>query len=316
MTRHFLISRSIVTAALLCLLPAAAFAQNNGGPRMDHENTLPPTPTGPTPMAPDGHPDLTGLWNGLADNLLGVPNQMHNVGIEVGTDTTRDIHSGVQIATWPLQNRKRQNNEQNERAATLLRRMGSNRPLYKPQYWQRVKDFDANSNEEDPSNNCMPAGVPRMGVPSYIAQTPTYLVFVYPGQGGLIATATSYRMIPTDGRKHTNLEDLDGTWNGEAIGHWEGDTMVIDTIGFNSTSWFDQLGGYFHSENMHVIERLHRDGNTLTWTATVEDPDVLLEPWTTTPRVALLNPDPKAVLLESLPCSERDFAHVVTKEHH
>jgi len=92
--------------------------------------------------------------------------------------------------------------------------------------------------------------------------------------------------------------------------------MVVDSIGFNSTSWFDQLGGYFHSENMHVIERLHRDGNTLTWTATVEDRDVLLEPWTTTPRVALLNPDPKAILPEALPCSERDFAHVVTKEHH
>ena len=316
MIPHFRVGRSFVVAALLSFLPAVVFAQANGGPRMDHEDTLPPKPVGPTPMTPDGHPDLTGLWNGLADNLLGVPNQMHNVGIEVGADSTRDIHSGVQIATWPLQNRKRQNNEQNERAATLLRRMGSNRPIYKPEYWQRVKDFDANSNEEDPSNNCMPAGVPRMGVPSYIAQTPTYLVFIYPGQGGLIATATSYRMIPTDGRKHTNIEDLDGTWNGESIGHWEGDTMVVDSIGFNSTSWFDQLGGYFHSENMHVIERLHRDGNTLTWTATVEDPDVLLEPWTTTPRTVLLNPDPKAVLPESLPCSERDFAHVVTKEHH
>lgn len=306
----------ILAVATLGLLPVAASAQYSGAPRMDHDTTVPPTPEGPTPRSPDGHPDLTGLWNGLADNLLGVPNQMHNVGIEVSADSTRDIHSGAQIATWTLQNRQRQNNEQNERAATLLRRMGSNRPIYKPQYWQRVKDFDANSNEEDPSNNCMPAGVPRMGVPSYIAQMPNYLIFIYPGQGGLIATATSYRMIPTDGRKHTDLEDLDGTWNGESIGHWEGDTMVIDSIGFNSTSWFDQLGGYFHSENMHVIERLHRDGNTLTWTDTVEDPDVLLEPWTTTPRVALLNPDPKAILLESLPCSERDFAHVVTKEHH
>jgi len=317
MTLHFRICRSMVVAALLCLSPVMILAQEGAGaPSMVHDTTLPPTPTGPTPMAPDGHPDLTGLWNGLADNLLGVPNQMHNVGIEVGPESTRDISSGVQIATWPLQNRKRQNNEQNERAATLLRRMGSNRPVYKPQYWQRVKDFDANSNEEDPSNNCMPAGVPRMGVPSYIAQTPKYLVFVYPGQGGLIATATSYRMIPTDGRQHTNIEDLDGTWNGESIGHWEGDTMVVDSIGFNSTSWFDQLGGYFHSENMHVIERFHRDGNTLTWTATIEDPDVLLEPWTTTPRIVLLNPDPKAILPESLPCSERDFAHVVTKEHH
>ena len=302
--------------AMLGLLPAMTFAQANGGPRMDHENTLPPTPSGSTPRTSDGHPDLTGLWNGLADNLLGVPNQMHNVGIEVGADTTRDIHSGVQIATWPLQNRKHQNNEQNERAATLLRRMGSNRPIYKPQYWERVRDLDANSNEEDPSNSCMPAGVPRMGSPSLIVQQPSYILFVYPGQGGLIATSTSYRMIPTDGRKHTNLEDLDGTWNGESLGHWEGDTLVVDSIGFNSTSWFDQLGGYFHSENMHVIERLHRDGNTLTWTATVEDPDVLLEPWTTTPRVAQLNPDPKAILGEALPCSERDLAHVVTKEHH
>ncbi len=162
MTLHSRITRSIVTAALLCLIPAAIFAQNNGGPRMDRDNTLPPTPTGPTPRAPDEHPDLTGLWNGLADNLLGVPNQMSNVGIEVGRDSTRDVHSGVQIATWPFQKRDRQNNEQNERAATLQRRMGSNRPIYKPQYWQRVKDFDANSNEEDPSNNCMPAGVPRM----------------------------------------------------------------------------------------------------------------------------------------------------------
>src|ERR1700739_130956 len=126
MVPHVRFSRSVITAALLCLLPAAVFAQEGAGaPSMVHDNTLPPTPVGPTPMTPDGHPDLTGLWNGLADNLLGVPNQMHNVGIEVGTDTTRDIHSGVQIATWPLQNRKRQNNEQNERAATLLRRMGS-----------------------------------------------------------------------------------------------------------------------------------------------------------------------------------------------
>jgi hypothetical protein len=67
---------------------------------------------------------------------------------------------------------------------------------------------------------------------------------------------------------------------------------------------------------MHVVERFKRDGNTLTWTVTVEDPDYLLEPWTSTPRVALLNPDPKAMLPESQPCSERDLAHTVTKEHH
>jgi hypothetical protein len=179
-----------------------------------------------------------------------------------------------------------------------------------------VKNFDHNSNEEDPSNNCMPAGIPRAGIPSYIGQHPNHIVLIYPGQGGLIATQTMYRVIPTDGRAHTPLQELDGTYAGEGIGRWEGDTLVIDSWGFTANTWFDQIGGYFHGENMHVVERFRREGNTLTWTATVEDPDFLLEPWTTTPRVALLNPRPGAVLPESLPCSERDLSHIVTKEHH
>ena len=106
------------------------------------------------------------------------------------------------------------------------------------------------------------------------------------------------------------------SYTGESIAHWEGDTLVVDSWGFHTNTWFDQVGGYFHSENMHVIERFRRDGNTLTWTATVEDPDVLLEPWTSTPRVALLNPNPDAMLAEGLPCSERDLDATTTREHH
>ena len=61
---------------------------------------------------------------------------------------------------------------------------------------------------------------------------------------------------------------------------------------------------------------MHRDGDTLTWQATVEDPDVLIKPWTMNARTLKRNPDPKAVLAESLPCVERDLSHLVTKEHH
>ena len=308
-------SRIIAAAAALCLFSAAALAQESSQPR--RTTNAPPKPSGPTPRTADGRPDLTGVWNALGDNLNGIPNQIANNGLAIESDrSTRDLHSGQQVATFPRNTTRPQNNEQAERAAALLRRVGSNRPVYKPEYWEMVKNFDHNANEEDPSNNCMPAGIPRAGIPSYIGQMPTYLIFIYPGQGGLIATQTMYRMIPTDGRTHTPLQEIDGSYTGEAIGHWEGDTLVVDSWGFNSNTWFDQIGGYFHSENMHVIERFRREGNTLTWTATVHDPDVLLEPWTTTPRVALLNARPNALLPESLPCSERDLSHIVTKEHH
>lgn len=307
-------TRLIAVAAALCLLPAGLLAQAQQGPRTTNAA---PKPTGATPRTADGKPDLTGVWNGLGDNLNGVPNQMANNGVVIESATSaRDLHSGVAVAVFPRNTTRPANEEVAERAAALLRRAGSNRPVYKPEYWDIVKNFDHESNVEDPSNNCMPAGIPRAGIPSYIGQLPGHVIMVYPGLGGLIATQTMYRMIPTDGRKHTPLQDLDGTYTGEGIGHWEGDTLVVDTWGFNANTWIDQIGGFFHGENMHVVERFRREGNTLTWTATVTDPDMLLEPWTTTPRVALLNPRPNAVLPESNPCSERDNANLVTKEHH
>lgn len=312
---HFL-----AVAALLGVLPAALFAQINAEPGhalVSRTVNSAPTPSGPTPRTPDGHPDLSGVWNALGDDLTGVPNQMANDGISIDSATSsHDVFNGAKIATFPRNTNRALDTEKAERAASLLRRLGANRPIYKPEYWEMVKNLDENANEEDPSNNCLPSGIPRAGYPSFIGQTPTYFIFIYPGQGGLIATQTMYRMVPADGRKHTPLQDLDGTYTGEAVARWEGDTLVVDSWGFDANTWFDQIGGYFHSENMHVVERFHRDGNTLTWTATVEDPDVLLEPWTTTPRVALLNPDPHAILLESQPCSERDLGHIVTKEHH
>jgi len=196
-----------------------------------------------------------------------------------------------------------------ERDNTLMRRADPNKPVYKPQFWEKVQQLDQNGNNEDPSYSCMPQGVPRMGPPMKIVQTATELILLYAGP------QDTYRVVPVDGRPHTTLQDLDGTWKGESLGHWEGDTMVIDTIGFNDTSWLD-IGGYFHSENMHVVERLRREGERLSWQATVEDPDVLVKPWVMNARNLRLNPNPKAVLEETLPCSERDLSHLVTKEHH
>ena len=248
---------------------------------------------GATPRTPDGHPDLTGMWNG---------------GPARGLVIAKDDPFGAYLAArdGTLLNFERDN--------TIIRRMDPNKPLYKPEFWEKVQKLDQDGNTADPSFGCMPGGVPRMGPPAKIVQTSKELLFFYvspPAQGW----GDQYRIIPTDGREHTPLDQLDGTWKGESIGHWEGDTMVIDTIGFNDISWLD-INGYFHSENMHVVERIRRDGDTLTWQATVEDPDVFIKPWSMNPRTVRLNADPKATLEESLPCVERDSSHLVNREHH
>jgi hypothetical protein len=234
-----------------------------------------------------GHPDLSGVWNGAA------PARVYAVGDKVGLI--------LAAREGTLDNFERDN--------ALMRRSDPNKPVYRPEFWEKVQKLDQEGNKEDPSYGCMPQGVPRMGPPMKIVETARELIFLYAG------FQDTYRVIPIDGRKHTNLQDLDGTWKGEALGHWDDDTMVVDTIGFNDTSWLD-ISGYFHSENMHVIERLKREGNTLRWQATVEDPDVLLKPWVMNPRTLRLNPDANAALEETLPCSERDLSHLVTKEHH
>ncbi len=245
-----------------------------------------------TPRLSDGHPDLNGLWNVVGNNVF------------IKSDDP--LASNLASRDASLLNF--------ERDFSLVRRADQNKPIYKPELWEKVQKLDQNGNSEDPSYGCMPGGVPRIGPPLKIVQTTKELVFLYitpPAQGW----GDPYRVIPMDGRAHTPLQDLDGTWKGESIGQWDGDTLVVDTIGFNDQSWLD-IGGYFHSENMHVVERLRRVGNTLSWEATVEDPDVLLKPWTMNPRALTLNPDPKAELPESLPCVERDLSHLVTKEHH
>ena len=83
---------------------------------------------------------------------------------------------------------------------------------------------------------------------------------------------------------------------GYTVGHWEGDTLVLDSISFVDTTWLAR-GGFFHSDHMHVVERLTRQGNQIQYEVTVEDPEVLAEPWVMTPRILTLNPNPEAGLL-------------------
>jgi hypothetical protein len=278
---HSTIGAAALVAALGLVFPCAPTGQ---APTRNLDSA-----TGQSQRTRDGHPDLSGVWTGGGGGgVLNAEDNGDNITV------TLNARDGTPINF--------------ERDNTLLRRRDPNKPLYKPQFWEKVQQLDQNGNTEDPGYGCLPLGVPRMGPPSKIVQTPTEMIFLY-------QVRNTFRVIPTDGRQHTSVEDLEGTWTGESLGRWEGDTFVIDSIGFTDASWLD-IAGYFHGENMHVIERLRRQGDTLTWQATVDDPEILLTPWVMNARTVRLNPDSKAVLAEDLPCQERDLAHLVTKEHH
>jgi hypothetical protein len=96
---HFGRSRVLAAAAALCLLPAAVIAQQQQRQMPLPQDLLKQARSMPTPMTADGHPDLSGLWNGLGDPLVGSRNQLSNAGIEVAADTTEDIYTETAIAT-------------------------------------------------------------------------------------------------------------------------------------------------------------------------------------------------------------------------
>jgi hypothetical protein len=187
-----------------------------------------------------------------------------------------------------------------------LRRSGNNnRPPYKQELMKKVAELDKDSNQLDPATNCVPSEPPR-AFPTQIFATPHYVVFLFGGEN-----SSHYRLIPTDGGPHA--AGAYPTYMGDSVGHWDGDTLVIDVTNYNDKTWLGS-GGWFHSNKMHVVERFTRHGNVIHYEATVEDPEVFTKPWVMNPRDVMVVPDAKYVY-EDLPCVDEDRAHFVNHDH-
>jgi hypothetical protein len=141
------------------------------------------------------------------------------------------------------------------------------------QPWAEAKFEAANLATNDPNLGCLPEGMPRfmfIPLPMEIFQVPTRVVIIHEG-------VQDMRQIYMN-RQH--LQDLNPSYSGDSIGKWEGNTLVVDTIGFNDRTWVDS-GGLPHSESMHVIERIRRvDHDTLVDDFTIEDPMAFTKPIT------------------------------------
>ena len=145
---------------------------------------------------------------------------------------------------------------------------------YQARYDKTTADLRAGVKLKDGSARCLPQGMPRMMVIGYpidvIVQPKRVVMLFEPG--------AQRRMIFTDGRKHTNPADIDPTYSGESIGHWEGDTLVVDTVGIREDLLFDYSFAP-HSDALHIIERIRRVGDTLEDQMTLEDPKAFTRPW-------------------------------------
>ena len=225
--------RALVTVALL-VLAASARAQWLGYPAKHVPRNADGTPnlSAPAPRTADGKVDLSGVWE--AANGDDAPGGIEDAGVpKYMVNVMRDFKGATPFQPW---------------AAELF------------------KQRQANKMRDNPMIRCLPAGIPRLAAYSHpykIVQTPDLVVMLYESQ-------TLFRQIFLDGRPHPT--DPEPTWLGYSVGKWEGDALVVETVGFNDKTWLDGFG-HPHSEAMKVTERFRRrDVGHMDIEVVIDDP--------------------------------------------
>jgi hypothetical protein len=193
----------------------------------------------PVPRTADGKPDLSGVWQGGSLSFA--------IGEQNAARVSPPGGSPAPAKPEP--------------------------PPYTEAAMKIVREYRDRRGIDDPMARCLMVGIPRitgMPMPFQITQTPDQILFLY-------EAFHAFRIIPTDGRPHP--EDVMPSFMGDSVAHWEGDTLVVDVIGFNDKTWLNGVGT-FHTEALHVVERYTRvDYDTIVYEVTMEDPQVFIKPW-------------------------------------
>jgi len=270
-----------IPVLILTTLPAAAFAQWPDYPTSGVPKTPDGKPNlqGPVSKAADGHPDLTGLWEYYWDRGTPPPDPGASLGLSVVAPGSNPffnigfgIKDGLPFQPWALALRK-----------------------------SRMED----NNRDNPDAHCLPIGLMQLHQhpqPRKIIQTPAVIVILYEAQGGV-------RQIFTDGRPLP--KDPQPWWYGYSVGHWDGDTLVIETTGFRDDVWLDVEGSPLTSAGK-MTERFRRvDYGHLDIEITVDDPKAYTKPWTVSVKQKImLDQDLIEFICDE---NEKDAPHLTSK---
>ena len=212
------------------------------------------------PRNADGHPDLSGIWQALNEANYDIELHMARPALAVRPGPYGPVPAAPVIALGAV-----------GAVPPGLGVVEGGELPYKPEALAKKKENQQNWLTSDPEIKCYLPGVPRatyMPYPFQIFQNAGALFIAYEYAG---AVRNIYLKDP-------GPPPVD-SWMGQSVGHWEGETLVVDVTGFNDQSWLDRAGN-FHSDALHVIERYTRTSpDVISYEATIEDTQVFTRPW-------------------------------------
>jgi hypothetical protein len=237
--------------ALLSPFVSPVAAQRGGG-----RGAPPAKPAGPMPRLPDGHPDMQGFWSPPA--ITDIEPAPARAGAPARGGGGGGVPGFGGFAG----------------AGNRIIDPADGKIPYKPEARAKQQDILQRHMADEPELHCYQSGVPHSESNQFgvqIIQTPGYFV-------QLSEFMHTVRIIPTDGRPH--IDPKIKLFQGDPVGHWEGDTLVVDTTNQNTKTWFDTSGN-FKTEALHVTEKfIPQDANTIVYEVTITDPDIYTQPWT------------------------------------